>query len=52
MRIYEQKRFIEIANELRVPLGTVLSRMQLALSKLRRSLRVHQAGDGRADASQ
>lgn len=46
MRIYEQKRFVEIAKELSVPLGTVLSRMQLALSKLRRSLRAHDAGDG------
>ncbi len=45
MRIYEQKRFAEIAKELRVPLGTVLSRMQLALNKLRRSLRRHDAGD-------
>lgn len=45
MRIYEQKRFIEIAKELCLPLGTVLSRMQLALSKLRRSLRTHHLDD-------
>jgi RNA polymerase sigma-70 factor (ECF subfamily) len=38
LRIYEQKRFAEIAKELSLPLGTVLSRMHLALSKLRRSL--------------
>jgi RNA polymerase sigma factor (sigma-70 family) len=38
MRMYEHKRFIEIAKELALPLGTVLSRMQLALKKLRRSL--------------
>jgi RNA polymerase sigma-70 factor, ECF subfamily len=50
MRIYEQKRFIEIAKELCVPLGTVLSRMQLALNKLRRSLRAHDAGDNPGDA--
>ncbi len=35
MRIYEQKRFCEIAAELNLPLGTVLSRMQLAQKKLR-----------------
>ncbi len=49
MRIYDQKRFIEIAQELSVPLGTVLSRMQLALSKLRRSLRAHEADDDHAE---
>lgn len=38
MRIYEHKKFIEISQELGLPLGTVLSRMQLALGKLRRSL--------------
>ena len=37
-RIYEGKRFAEIAEELQLPLGTVLSRMQLALKKLRRRL--------------
>ncbi len=38
MRIYEHKKFAEIAEELNLPLGTVLSRMQLALKKLRRLL--------------
>ena len=38
MRIYEQKTFAVIAEELAVPLGTVLSRMQLAIEKLRRKL--------------
>lgn len=36
MRIYEDKKFIEIATELGLPLGTVLTRMQLALKKLRK----------------
>lgn len=36
MRIYEGKKFIEIAAELGVPLGTVLTRMQLALKRLRK----------------
>lgn len=38
MRITDQKKFAEIARELQLPLGTVLSRMQLALAKLRKSL--------------
>ena len=38
LRIGEQKKFAEIARELQLPLGTVLSRMQLALAKLRKSL--------------
>ncbi len=38
MRIYEQKKFIEIATELGLPLGTVLTRMQLALKKLKKYL--------------
>jgi RNA polymerase sigma-70 factor (ECF subfamily) len=38
MRIYEEKTFATIAQELGVPLGTVLSRMQLALRKLRQKL--------------
>jgi len=38
MRMVEQKKFAEIARELSLPLGTVLSRMQLALAKLRKSL--------------
>jgi RNA polymerase sigma-70 factor (ECF subfamily) len=39
MRIYEQKKFITIAEELGLPLGTVLTRMQLALKKLRDKLK-------------
>lgn len=38
MRIYEDKKFAEIAAELGVPLGTVLTRMQSALKKLRKAL--------------
>jgi RNA polymerase sigma-70 factor (ECF subfamily) len=38
MRIYEEKTFAKIAEELQVPLGTVLSRMQLAIRKLRLKL--------------
>lgn len=38
MRIYENKTFAVIAAELKCPLGTVLSRMQLALRKLRLKL--------------
>jgi RNA polymerase sigma-70 factor (ECF subfamily) len=34
MRIYEEKTFAVIAKELAVPLGTVLSRMRMALRKL------------------
>ncbi len=30
MRIYEEKSFAEIAEELSAPLGTVLTRMRLA----------------------
>jgi RNA polymerase sigma-70 factor (ECF subfamily) len=37
-RIYGGQTFAEIAAESRLPLGTVLSRMRLALSKLRKSL--------------
>jgi RNA polymerase sigma-70 factor (ECF subfamily) len=35
MRIYENKRFVEIAAELDIPLGTALGRMRAALKKLR-----------------
>jgi RNA polymerase sigma factor (sigma-70 family) len=38
-KMYEDKTFAEIAQESRLPLGTVLTRMRLALEKLRRSLR-------------
>lgn len=34
MRIYEEKTFAEIAEELKVPLGTVLTRMRLAMRRL------------------
>lgn len=35
MRIYEDKKFAEIAAELKIPLGTALARMRAALKKLR-----------------
>jgi RNA polymerase sigma-70 factor (ECF subfamily) len=38
LKVGEQKTFAEIAAELALPLGTVLTRMQLALAKLRRAL--------------
>ncbi|MBW3541842.1 MAG: RNA polymerase sigma factor [Planctomycetes bacterium] len=38
MRIYEDKTFATIAEELGTPLGTVLTRMRLALSKLQNYL--------------
>ena len=38
LRIYEYKTFAEIAKELGVPLVTVLTRMRLAMQKLRQSL--------------
>ncbi len=38
-RIYDDKPFARIADESGVPLGTVLTRMRLALDKLRRALR-------------
>lgn len=38
-RLYEDKTFAAIAAEFGVPLGTVLTRMRLALEKLKRSLR-------------
>lgn len=34
MRIYDQQKFIDIAEQLGIPIGTVLSRMRLALEKL------------------
>lgn len=40
-RMYEQQKFVDIAEELGLPLGTVLSRMQLALKKLRAALAAH-----------
>jgi RNA polymerase sigma-70 factor (ECF subfamily) len=38
-RMYEDKTFAEIADEFGLPVGTVLTRMRLALQKLRRTLR-------------
>jgi len=38
MRIYEEKTFAEIAEELKIPLGTALARMRAALVKLRARL--------------
>lgn len=40
-RMYDQQKFAEIAAELKLPLGTVLSRMQLAIKKLRLALGSH-----------
>ena len=41
MRIYEEKKFAVIAQQLGVPLGTVLSRMRAAMMKLEKSLGRH-----------
>lgn len=38
MRIYEEKTFAVIAEELKIPLGTALGRMRTALGKLRNRL--------------
>ena len=38
MRIYEEKTFAVIAEELEIPLGTALGRMRAALAKLRKRL--------------
>jgi RNA polymerase sigma-70 factor (ECF subfamily) len=38
-RMYEDKTFAQIADELGLPLGTVLTRMRLGLEKLRRVLK-------------
>lgn len=38
-RIYEEKTFQEIADTQQVPLGTVLTRMRLALQRLQRKLK-------------
>ena len=38
-RLVEDQTFAQIAHKLQLPLGTVLSRMRLALGKLRRQLR-------------
>ena len=39
LRIYEEKTFPEIAAELELPLGTVLTRMRLAMAQLGRKLK-------------
>lgn len=38
MRIYEEKTFAQIAQELEIPLGTALTRMRAALARLRARL--------------
>ncbi|MBW3595654.1 MAG: RNA polymerase sigma factor, partial [Planctomycetes bacterium] len=38
MRIYEEKTFAQIAEQLNIPLGTALGRMRLALAKLRQAM--------------
>lgn len=38
MRIYEEKTFAVIADELHIPIGTALGRMRTALIKLRKAL--------------
>jgi RNA polymerase sigma factor (sigma-70 family) len=49
MRIYEGKTFAKIADEMKLPLGTVLTRMQLAVRKLRHKL--EQSSKGVFDGS-
>ena len=41
LRVYEEKKFAVIAEELGLPLGTVLTRMRSAISKLENSLGRH-----------
>jgi RNA polymerase sigma-70 factor, ECF subfamily len=38
-RMFQNQKFKDIADELNLPLGTVLTRMRLALAKLRKSLK-------------
>jgi RNA polymerase sigma-70 factor (ECF subfamily) len=38
MRVYEEKTFAQIAEELEIPLGTALGRMRLAVGKLRQAI--------------
>ena len=45
MRIYEEKTFATIAEELDIPLGTALGRMRLAMKRLRSALENEQTGD-------
>lgn len=49
LRIYEEMTFAGIAEELEVPLGTVLTRMRLALKKLQKCLG-HENSDDEYDA--
>ena len=42
LRLVDELSFAEIAEQLKIPLGTVLSRMRLALEKLRRKLPPHE----------
>ena len=42
MRIYEEKTFAAIAEELNIPLGTALARMRAAMEKLKKRLEEHQ----------
>lgn len=39
LRIYQERSFQEIADQLEIPLGTALTRMRLAIQKLHRALR-------------
>ena len=43
MRIYEEKKFATIAEELNIPLGTALGRMRNALARLRAGLKEEQS---------
>jgi RNA polymerase sigma-70 factor (ECF subfamily) len=45
MRMYEEKTFAVIAEELGIPLGTALGRMRSALAKLRTALKHEQEND-------
>jgi RNA polymerase sigma-70 factor, ECF subfamily len=45
MRIYEGKTFAVISKELKIPLGTALGRMRTALIKLRKWMKVDEAGN-------
>jgi len=45
-RVYDDKTFAQIARESGLPLGTVLTRMRLALNKLRDALRSDEETDG------
>ncbi len=47
-RVYDDKTFAQIARESGLPLGTVLTRMRLALNKLRDALRVENENESEA----